>query len=92
MTTVHKYLPVDDQGVAAAHERVVLDVSQQEAALISLLLGRTCSVGPGQELYDQLDKLFPSEGPYRLDAARASGYTDTRNGAILYYLAHFPGD
>jgi hypothetical protein len=97
MTTVNKYLPVDSQGVAAKHERVVLDVSQQEAALISLLLGRTPCTGPGGELYNALGVFFPTEGTGidatpRSRASRAIPFIDNRRSDVLAYLGQFPGD
>lgn len=93
-TSAKKYLPVNDQGVAAAHERVLLEVSQQEAALISLLLGATPCMGPGHLVYETLYATLGLvvHDPVRTAASRVLSFSDTTNPNVLAYLGQFPGD
>lgn len=91
MTTVHKYLPVDEQGVSK-HERVVLDISQQEAALLSLLLGSAPAGDVGDELYNALEELFPVFAPGRREAMHHMERPNTRHTEVLAYLGQFPGE
>lgn len=93
-TSAKKYLPVNDQGVAAAYERVLLDISQQEAALISLLLGATPHMGPGGGVYEELAAVLDVnwEDSIRTAASRVINFTNTTDPHVLVYLGQFPGD
>lgn len=73
---------------------VVLNLTMQEAALVSLLLGATPPCGPGQELYDALCIPFPVGGEegLRVKAARSVPLINTTNPNILAYLGQYPGD
>jgi len=95
MTTVRKYLPLEvSTDHPVAHERVVLDISQQEAALLSLLLGYTSHVGPGGELYAALSHALnvDTTAAARLAAKQHLGYANTRHKDVLAYLGQFPGE
>lgn len=93
-TSAKKYLPANYQGVTAAHERVLLDISQQEAALISLLLGATPAVGPGSEVYDALHLALgiDIDDELRNRASEALRFNNTTNPHVQEYLGQYPGD
>ena len=80
-------------------QRVTLNLSMQEAALVSLLLGATPVSGPGKELYDALDDYFPVNNDPKGDdkdprslAARSLPFVNTTRPHVLNYLGQFPGD
>ena len=93
-TSAKKYLPINDEGVAAAYERVLLDISQQEAAILSLLLGVTPASAPGLELSEALYDVvgYSHRDEVRTAASRSLPLANIGNPHVLAYLGQFPGD